>query len=271
MCGLFLLGIVSRRANSPAAAAGVVTGVLVILWMSFPKLVDYLLSQPPGSRAGQVGAWFQRLGTGWLSPFHAFMVPVVGTMAILLVGLLVARLSGAGRQTGGRFQRCLRRDRRKQRRGPWFAPAAHSRRFRPACRAISPNPRCSGIRLDTRRRTATIRPAVDLNGSPTPVTARTDRGRRSKAVLGIEIPLVPVAGGSRAERNRSAFSGGKPEDRANPQDRKSPAPIGMEATRHAGSSQRGTICASAGGIARGSRPRVWGNRLRRRPVRFSPG
>ncbi|MDD4267872.1 MAG: sodium:solute symporter [Thermoguttaceae bacterium] len=102
MCGLFLLGIVSRRANSPAAAAGVVTGVLVILWMSFPKLVDYLLSQPPGSRAGQVGAWFQRLGTGWLSPFHAFMVPVVGTMAILLVGLLVARLSGArgGRPAG---------------------------------------------------------------------------------------------------------------------------------------------------------------------------
>lgn len=95
MCGLFLLGMVSRRAENPAAAAGVVTGVLVILWMSFPKLIDYLLSQSPGSQAGQLGAWFQRQGTGWLSPFHAFMVPVVGTMTILLVGLLVARLSGA--------------------------------------------------------------------------------------------------------------------------------------------------------------------------------
>ena len=51
MCGLFLLGMISRRARSPAAVTGVITGVLVILWMSFPKLVDYLLSQPAGSQA----------------------------------------------------------------------------------------------------------------------------------------------------------------------------------------------------------------------------
>ena len=38
MLGLFLLGMISRRASSPAAAIGVVLGVLVIFWMTFsPK------------------------------------------------------------------------------------------------------------------------------------------------------------------------------------------------------------------------------------------
>jgi SSS family solute:Na+ symporter len=95
MCGLFLLGMISRRAKNPAAVAGVVGGVLVILWMSFPKLVDYLRAQPPGSHAEQLGAWLQQQAGGWLSPFHAFMVPVVGTLTILLVGLLISRLFGS--------------------------------------------------------------------------------------------------------------------------------------------------------------------------------
>jgi SSS family solute:Na+ symporter len=92
MCGLFLLGMISRRARNPAAVTGVIVGVLVILWMSLPKLIDYLLSQPAGSQAGQLGLRLQQQTTGWLSPFHAFMVPVVGTLTILLVGLLISRL-----------------------------------------------------------------------------------------------------------------------------------------------------------------------------------
>jgi hypothetical protein len=32
--------------------------------------------------------------TGWASPFHAFMVPVFGTLTILLVGLAVSALRG---------------------------------------------------------------------------------------------------------------------------------------------------------------------------------
>jgi SSS family solute:Na+ symporter len=95
MCGLFLLGMISRRARSPAAVTGVVTGVLIILWMSLPKLVDYLLSQPAGSQAGQWGVWLQRQTGAWLSPLHAFMVPVVGTLTILLVGLLASRIRSA--------------------------------------------------------------------------------------------------------------------------------------------------------------------------------
>ncbi|MBX3433714.1 MAG: sodium:solute symporter [Pirellulales bacterium] len=73
--GLFLLGLVSRSARNPAAIAGVLTGVLAIAWMvvsSTPLWPD---------------AW-----VAWKSPFHAFMVTIVGTLVILLVGLAVSRL-----------------------------------------------------------------------------------------------------------------------------------------------------------------------------------
>jgi SSS family solute:Na+ symporter len=91
MCGLFLLGMISRRAKNPAAVAGVIAGVLVILWMSFPKLVDFLLAQSAGGLAHRWGVALRELAHGWTSPFHAFMVPVVGTLTILLVGMLISR------------------------------------------------------------------------------------------------------------------------------------------------------------------------------------
>jgi solute:Na+ symporter, SSS family len=72
MLGLFLLGIISRRATNPAAATGVTVGVLVISWASLsPRLPE---------------AW-----AAWRSPFHNFMVIVIGTLTILLVGLVVSR------------------------------------------------------------------------------------------------------------------------------------------------------------------------------------
>lgn len=76
MLGLFLLGLISRRARNPAAATGVSMGILVIFWMTFsPKwigLPDYLRS-----------------------PFHSFLITVFGTLTILLVGMAVSRLTRA--------------------------------------------------------------------------------------------------------------------------------------------------------------------------------
>lgn len=91
MCGLFLLGMISRRAKNPAAVAGVIVGVLVILWMSFPKLIDFLLAQSEGGVAHGWGLALRESAHGWTSPFHSFMIPVVGTLAILLVGVLMSR------------------------------------------------------------------------------------------------------------------------------------------------------------------------------------
>ena len=90
MLGLFLLGLISRRAKNAAGAAGVAVGVLVILWMTFSR------------------RWTGSLAP-LRSPFHDFLIIVVGTTTVLLVGLLVgclvslftlpaARRNGPGRR-----------------------------------------------------------------------------------------------------------------------------------------------------------------------------
>lgn len=75
MLGLFLLGLISRKARNPAAITGVVTGILLILWMTVSK------------------NWSGALAS-LRSPFHNFMIIVIGTLAILLVGFLVTSLRG---------------------------------------------------------------------------------------------------------------------------------------------------------------------------------
>jgi SSS family solute:Na+ symporter len=76
--GLFLLGVLSRRATSRAAIVGVATGVLVILWMTVSP---------------QWGPWPE----AWRSPFHGNLIIVFGTATILLAGFVVATL-GRGKE-----------------------------------------------------------------------------------------------------------------------------------------------------------------------------
>jgi SSS family solute:Na+ symporter len=72
MLGLFLLGLISRKAGNAAAATGVVIGILLIVWMTFS-------SQLTGNL------------TMFRSPFHNLMTIVIGTLAILLIGLVISR------------------------------------------------------------------------------------------------------------------------------------------------------------------------------------
>lgn len=67
--GLFLLGLMFRRAHSAGAAIGTVAGVLVIAWMIFS----------PG--------WSGTM-EALRSPFDKKMILVIGTLTILMVGLL---------------------------------------------------------------------------------------------------------------------------------------------------------------------------------------
>ncbi len=81
--GLFLLGLISRRADNPTAVTAVILGVLVILWMTVSTTAYW-----PSSLAAL------------RSPFHGFLVIVIGTLTILLVGLLLSRLRApAGQAT----------------------------------------------------------------------------------------------------------------------------------------------------------------------------
>jgi SSS family solute:Na+ symporter len=89
MLGLFLLGLVSRRAGNVAAILGVVVGVLVILWMT--------LSLP--ETQGLLGwGWPQ----GLRSEMTGLLINVFGTSAILLVGVLVGMLGGLLFRSGRR-------------------------------------------------------------------------------------------------------------------------------------------------------------------------
>lgn len=73
MLGLFLLGIISKRSGNIAALIGAVTGILVIMWMTFSNLIPEEYSQ-------------------FRNPLHANMTIVVGTLVIFLVGILVSSL-----------------------------------------------------------------------------------------------------------------------------------------------------------------------------------
>ena len=69
--GLFLLGLLCRRASNPAAAAAVVCGLLVIGWMTLSA----------------AGWWPENLAYAE-SPFHAFLAIVLGTLTILFGGIV---------------------------------------------------------------------------------------------------------------------------------------------------------------------------------------
>ncbi len=77
MLGLFLLGIISRKAGNTAAVIGVVIGVASIFWMSFAK-----------------AAWMPE---AFRFPLAGGMITVIGTLTIFLVGLIVGNLRSSNR------------------------------------------------------------------------------------------------------------------------------------------------------------------------------
>jgi SSS family solute:Na+ symporter len=70
MLGLFLLGLISKRATNPEAITATLIGIIVILWMSFSDKLT-----------GRYAAF--------KSPLHKNMIIVVATLTIFLVGLLL--------------------------------------------------------------------------------------------------------------------------------------------------------------------------------------
>ncbi|HOK67317.1 MAG TPA: sodium:solute symporter [Anaerohalosphaeraceae bacterium] len=79
MLGLFLLGLMSRRAGNLAGGIGTALGILVILWMTVSKMFPDL---------------FGRFAYSW----NDFLIPVIGTAVILLTGLALRRVKGANKK-----------------------------------------------------------------------------------------------------------------------------------------------------------------------------
>ncbi|MCF3108853.1 sodium:solute symporter [Niabella sp. CC-SYL272] len=73
MLGLFLLGIISKKTGNTAALLATITGIMVILWMTF-------------------SAWIPEQYHYVRSTLHANMIIVIGTLTIFLAGLLFTKL-----------------------------------------------------------------------------------------------------------------------------------------------------------------------------------
>ncbi|MCW3117193.1 MAG: sodium:solute symporter, partial [Chitinophagaceae bacterium] len=76
MLGLFLLGIISKRTKNVEAFIATIIGILVILWMTFPAII-------PEKYAAL------------RSPLNTNMIIVIGTLAIFLAGVFIAKLKGS--------------------------------------------------------------------------------------------------------------------------------------------------------------------------------
>ncbi|MBL8851049.1 MAG: sodium:solute symporter [Planctomycetaceae bacterium] len=96
--GLFLLGLISRRAGNLSGLIGVICGVLTIMWMTLSlKLGDLVAWMRASDRIPDALATITEKAGGVLidsatgKPYlHELLIPVVGTAVILVVGLLVS-------------------------------------------------------------------------------------------------------------------------------------------------------------------------------------
>lgn len=76
MLGLFLLGLISRKAKNTEAVIATVIGIILILWMTFsPRLDENYVFLKNG--------------------LHKNMIIVVGTMGIFLTGTLLTKIRKA--------------------------------------------------------------------------------------------------------------------------------------------------------------------------------
>ncbi|MFT4692951.1 MAG: SSS family solute:Na+ symporter [Limisphaerales bacterium] len=82
MLGLFILGLISRRAKNPHAVISVVLGGMLIMWLSLSKT-----------------DWWKASVGGAINPLHGFMTIILGTSSIVLIGVLVSRLFGDRKAT----------------------------------------------------------------------------------------------------------------------------------------------------------------------------
>ena len=79
MLGLFLLGMISKKAKNAEAFTATIIGIVVILWMTFSSLIPEKYE-------------FLR------SPFHKNMIIVVGTLTIFLAGIIISKIKSNKQQ-----------------------------------------------------------------------------------------------------------------------------------------------------------------------------
>jgi len=100
--GLFLLGLISKRAGNPAALTATLIGILVIAWMTLSQVNEKVL-EPfrellPTFYESMMS--FVTAFEPYRTTLHSFMTLVVGTLTILLLGIAISSFSPR-RDAGG--------------------------------------------------------------------------------------------------------------------------------------------------------------------------
>ena len=90
MLGLFLIGMVVKRARNTSAVIAVVIGSAAIFWFTIPDIIRWLQRQGAETAASQLAAFADRFGG--VSPYHPYMIPVFGTLIMLFISLLISFL-----------------------------------------------------------------------------------------------------------------------------------------------------------------------------------
>ena len=80
MLGLFVLGMISRKAGSIVGVIGTLSGVIAIIWMTVSKSSPEL---------------FGRFSYTW----NRYLIPVIGTLLVLFVGLLFSGLKKVNKES----------------------------------------------------------------------------------------------------------------------------------------------------------------------------
>lgn len=88
MLGLFLTGMMVRRARWVSALCAVITGTAVIFWLSLPDVIRWLKRHGLESAAETCTKWADSFGG--LSPFHPYMIPFWGTLVMVSIGFLIS-------------------------------------------------------------------------------------------------------------------------------------------------------------------------------------
>ncbi|MDR2704246.1 MAG: sodium:solute symporter [Planctomycetaceae bacterium] len=88
MLGLFLIGMLVRKAKNLSAILAVFIGTLAIFWFTIPDLIRWFRKQDAYDMAAAL-EWFAEQ-SGGVSSYHPYMIPVFGTLIMVLLATVIS-------------------------------------------------------------------------------------------------------------------------------------------------------------------------------------
>ncbi|MDR1140248.1 MAG: sodium:solute symporter [Planctomycetaceae bacterium] len=88
MLGLFLIGMMIKRARNFSAILAVFIGTIAIFWFTIPDMIRWLKKQGANDMALSLEWFSEQLGGA--SAYHPYMIPVFGTLIMVLLAAVIS-------------------------------------------------------------------------------------------------------------------------------------------------------------------------------------